>query len=116
MDRKVVLVVDDDDALRRAVLRGLSGLGVDLREASNGQEALDLLRGGLKPALILSDIDMPCLTGLELAERCRSEFPSVVFILTSGGGHKGKADALGIRYLPKPCEIPVLKATVSSVL
>lgn len=52
-------------------------------EASNGEEALALLQNGLKPDVVLTDINMPELDGLELAEKLREEFPQVkVAILT----------------------------------
>ena len=62
---KIVLLVEDDIDVRKALRRSLKNLGVEIREAINGLNALELIRGGLTPSLILSDIEMPAMNGLE---------------------------------------------------
>ena len=75
-----VLIVDDSKAMRMIVRRTLrqAGFDVDVTEASNGQEALDLLRDGAFDA-VLCDWNMPEMTGLELLEQVTEEAIKVPF-------------------------------------
>jgi two-component system chemotaxis response regulator CheY len=61
-----VLVVDDSMLIRHTVCRYLEGIGYDVEAATNGQEALDLLEGDYHPDLIVTDMQMPKVTGSEL--------------------------------------------------
>jgi PAS domain S-box-containing protein len=77
-----ILVVDDDETIRRAIRRTLQRQGWDVREASNGADALRLI-AELPPALILLDLMMPVMDGLEFLEHLRqdkgsAEIPVVV--------------------------------------
>jgi two-component system, probable response regulator PhcQ len=83
MEKKSLLIVDDEENVRRAVARALRGEGYDLRFASSGEEALKLLR--LEPAdMVLSDHMMPVMTGLELMREVRKEFPNTLRIILTG--------------------------------
>jgi putative two-component system response regulator len=62
---KRVLLVDDEPIQRLLLMRALEPLGVEVQEARNGQEALDLLRDSL-PHVVLTDLHMPIMDGLEL--------------------------------------------------
>ena len=69
-----VLIADDDETSRlflRSILEGIGGL--DVCEAVDGQQAWEMLDGGLEPRLCFIDIDMPRLTGLELLKRIRAD-------------------------------------------
>jgi CheY-like chemotaxis protein len=62
-----VLVVDDSMLIRHTVCRYLEGIGYSVEAATNGQEALDLLQDGeYHPDLIVTDLQMPKITGSEL--------------------------------------------------
>ena len=63
-----VLVVDDDDDSRGAILAMLEGKGYVAAEAANGAEAVRLLEKGLDPDLILTDLVMPVMSGWDLCE------------------------------------------------
>ena len=67
-----VLVADDDRIVRRIVVAKLSGLGYEVREAEDGQEALDLLEGGEVPDLLITDSLMPRINDLELVRSIRN--------------------------------------------
>ena len=81
-----VLVVDDEEELRQAVIErvrwGEAGFEV-VGEAENGVEALDLI-DELEPDLILTDIRMPMISGLELARRVREMRPATQIVILSG--------------------------------
>jgi CheY-like chemotaxis protein len=72
-----VLVVDDEPAVRHLAQAALRTLGYDVTVASGGREALRAVYGAATPALLLTAIDMPGMTGIELAARLTAERPSV---------------------------------------
>jgi two-component system, cell cycle sensor histidine kinase and response regulator CckA len=68
-DPKTILVVEDQDEVRGVIARALRWGGYAVIEAMDGQQALDLLAGGLRIDLLVADVVMPRLGGLQLAER-----------------------------------------------
>ena len=76
-DRHVILVVDDDHDLRESLREILESEGFETIGASNGKEAIDLLHGGggPRPRVILLDIMMPVMTGLDVVDRLRRDAP-----------------------------------------
>jgi two-component system, chemotaxis family, chemotaxis protein CheY len=76
---KTVLVVDDSTTMVMSLKTTLSLNGFRAETACNGREALDKLKGGLKPDLILTDINMPVMTGFELIRNVRA-MPGLKFI------------------------------------
>jgi CheY-like chemotaxis protein/DNA-directed RNA polymerase subunit RPC12/RpoP len=78
-----ILVVDDDEQIRQVSERVLSHCGYDVRTASHGFEALVLMRKAL-PDLIVSDLNMPNMSGFELLSIVRRRFPQVPVIAITG--------------------------------
>lgn len=113
---KTLLLVDDDPHVRRAMVRTLKHLEVEIREAINGQEALEMIRCGLTPALILSDIDMPYMNGFEFTEHRNLGFAQIPLILCSGGGHSKRAAELGVEYFEKGSDLQVLINRVKELI
>jgi DNA-binding response OmpR family regulator len=119
-----ILIADDDRIVRRIVVAKLSGLGYDLTQAEDGQEALRLLEGGFVPDLIITDSLMPRMTGLELARSIRSNPNSDVaklpiIMLTSRQGEHDVIEGLqtGLDdYVTKPFSPDELAARVRTVL
>ncbi len=119
-----ILIADDDRIVRRIVVAKLSGLGYDLAQAEDGQEALRLLEGGFVPDLIITDSLMPRMTGLELARSIRSNPNSDVaklpiIMLTSRQGEHNVIEGLqtGLDdYVTKPFSPDELAARVRTVL
>jgi two-component system chemotaxis response regulator CheY len=76
-----VLIVDDSKAMRMIVRRTLrqAGFDVDVTEATNGQEALEILRGGGGFDVVLCDWNMPEMTGIELLTKLTEESIDVPF-------------------------------------
>ncbi len=119
---KRILIIDDEEPLRRMLRQMLERNGFIVTEASNG--AVGLKMHGKEPFdLIITDIFMPEKEGLETIREFRREFPSVKIIAMSGGGKTGElsylslATALGAsRALAKPFERAQLLAAVTDLL
>ncbi len=119
-----VLVVDDSAAIRKILQRVLRQTGIEIRtilEAGDGQEAIELLKAH-KPALILTDINMPKMDGLQLlaAVKAAEEWRHipVVMITTEGGETKvGEAVKLGAAgYVRKPFTADQIKEKLADFL
>src|SRR5579864_9589674 len=72
--RHQVLIVDDDAAVRNSLSLLLKASGYEVTTAANGVEALAQLKSGL-PAVVLSDLNMPKMSGFELLSVVREQFP-----------------------------------------
>jgi len=80
-----ILIVDDEEDIRDALILVLESAGYDVRVASNGNEAVELQRK--QPAdLIITDIIMPQKDGVSTIKEISQEFPGVRIIAISGGG------------------------------
>lgn len=114
-----VLFVDDDPALLRALLRGLrSETAFDMFTASNAQEALSVLRKQ-SVDVIVSDIDMPGMSGLELLSTVRREYPEVVRMMITGEATTERALAAinegeVSRFFVKPFTVKAMHDTLLS--
>ena len=94
------LIVDDEPRILVYLRAVLQSAGFDTLEASNGSEALDVLRSErLKVEVIVSDVSMPIMSGLALAASVRAEFPEIPVILVSG---YAAVPVEGIPLLQKP--------------
>jgi len=117
-------VADDDRIVRRIVVAKLSGLGYEVKEAEDGQEALDLIVGGEVPDLLITDSLMPRMNGLELVRSIRSSPDGAlstlpVIMLTSRQGEHDVIEGLetGLDdYVTKPFSPDELVARVRTVL
>lgn len=81
-----VLVVDDNDLIRKSLVKRIDWEGMDLvcvGEAADGQEALEKIRE-LSPSIVITDVRMPIADGFYTIERCRANAPEVQFIIISG--------------------------------
>jgi DNA-binding response OmpR family regulator len=124
IDGSRIIIADDDRIVRRIVVAKLSGLGYEVREAEDGQEALDLLEGGEVPDLLITDSLMPRMNGLELVRSIRnspddglSALP--VIMLTSRQSERDVIEGLetGLDdYVTKPFSPDELVARVRTVL
>lgn len=82
--RKTILVVDDDGALRDVLVEFLTEQGYLVREAASGEEALTLLAQRPCIKLMLTDVRMPGMDGLELADRAEQQDDALKVIVMSG--------------------------------
>jgi two-component system, chemotaxis family, chemotaxis protein CheY len=103
---KSFLVVDDSATMRQLIIMTLKKMGcTSISEAPNGRAALDKLSAAV-PDVVLTDIDMPEMNGLDFIERARVDHPAVpIFILSTHGDEatRDKGLQLGANdYLTKP--------------
>jgi len=121
MGQKTILVVDDSSSVRNLVEFILDADGYKVLQAEDGQQAWNILQG-LKPNLVLSDCEMPNMTGLELLQRMREQerFDDVpIILLTSRRSEED--EVLGLKsgaddYIGKPVEPLKLQARVKKTL
>jgi DNA-binding NtrC family response regulator len=85
MDPKVILVVDDEEKMRKILRVGLTGQGLTVLEAAGGEEALRVCKQHQGPIhLLLIDVVMPGMSGVELAPQIMALRPDIKVILMSG--------------------------------
>jgi two-component system, cell cycle sensor histidine kinase and response regulator CckA len=111
-----VLVVDDETAVRRFAVRVLQREGYEVLEAADGLEALEMLRAGkVTVDLIVSDIVMPRMNGVELMQAVTESDPQIPVVLMSGYATAALSE-LGIAtpcsIVPKPFPAERLLAEV----
>jgi len=110
-----ILIVDDDPGQRSLLDSFLRGQGFATVLADSGERALELLPTG-KFAMLISDVRMPGLTGLETLQRARKTFPALpVLLVTAYADIREAVGAMrdgALNYLAKPIELDELLATV----
>ena len=113
-----VLVVDDEPPIRKLLRMGLGAQGYAILEAPNGKTALELLSQA--PDLIILDLGLPDMQGLDLLRTIRTKNDSVpVVVLSSRGDEAGKVQALDLGaddYLTKPFGMDELLARMRAAL
>lgn len=115
---KKVLVVDDDPSLRKMISIALRGM-FDLFEASDGGEALTVLKVQ-RPKLLLLDIAMPTMSGIEVLQAALHFDPSLIVIMLTGEDDVGVAkhalEMGAVMYMTKPFDVDDLRAEVKRLL
>ncbi|MCI0418251.1 MAG: response regulator transcription factor, partial [Acidobacteria bacterium] len=118
MSKPVVLVIDDEPQILRVMRASLPIRGYEVITASSGEEALDQLSKQV-PDLVILDLVMPEISGLELCRRIR-EFSSVpIIVLSAKGSESDKVAALDLGaddYVTKPFGMDELLARARAVL
>ncbi len=119
---KTVLVVDDSVSMRQMVSFTLTGAGYEVVEAGDGKEAVDKLNGGAKPNLVITDLNMPNMDGIELIKAVRGmaphKFTPILMLTTESSDAKKKegqgAGATG--WVVKPFNPEQMLATIKKVM
>ena len=117
-----VLLVDDEELIRRPMARFLGKRGAEVTEAGDGAAALERIRGGLEPQVILADLRMPRMDGAEFYERLLEEQPRLaerVLFLSGDITHlagRGLSDVPRDRVLVKPVELAELERRIGDFL
>lgn len=119
-----IMIVDDSPAMRRFIDRTIQLSGLDVTEcveAADGREALDILRAG-GADIVVSDINMPCMTGEELLQAIRDDTqlratPVLVVSTDSTDARMTRMMRLGARgYIKKPFTPEMLRGELERVL
>jgi two-component system KDP operon response regulator KdpE len=113
-----VLIVDDEPPIRKLLRMGLTAQGYEILDAPNGKTALELLKN--KPDLVILDLGLPDIQGLELLTLIRARIEAVpIIVLSSRGDEAGKVDALdrgADDYVTKPFGMEELLARMRAAL
>jgi two-component system, OmpR family, KDP operon response regulator KdpE len=118
MNSGSILVVDDEPQIRRVLRSTLSFRGYELAESASGEEALELARK-LKPDLILLDVNLPGMSGIETCRELRRFTVAPIIMLTVRNAERDKVVALDAGaddYVTKPFGIEELLARVRASL
>ena len=111
-----VLIVEDDENLRQVLLIQLRKEGYEARSAANGEEAIELLRESPHD-LVITDLQLPGISGIDLLKVVRAEYPSVLVILmTAFGTVQSAVEAMksgAYDYITKPVHPYELRALLS---
>jgi YesN/AraC family two-component response regulator len=85
VEKDRILVVDDEESAREMVAKIVNQIGYEVVTAKNGREALEILRN-TPSTIMITDIKMPEMDGLELIKSTRAEFPDTHIICMTGYG------------------------------
>ena len=114
-----ILITEDEDTLRMFVARALRLDGHETHEAGDGAEGLEKLHQGPFD-LLLSDIRMPVMDGIELAHQAAAKFPAMKILLMTGyAEQRERADDLSTKIVDvvqKPFALPDIRRAVASAL
>jgi len=118
-----VLVVDDEPDVRKVIKTTLTKAGYDVIEAEDGEKAIEVINEGENPLLmgvIISDIQMPKINGVEAIKYFQQQYPRVPIIVhTAFPAMEMAIDFLKkgvVDYLVKPVEIEILTSAVATAM
>ena len=111
--RHRILVVDDEEEVREILAETLEDFGYHVVTAGSGEEALPILRTDHDVALVITDVRMPGMSGLDLADEIRRRWPGMKIVLISGYFLPQSAPQ---RFLKKPFHMKELASIVRSEL
>ena len=114
-----LLLVEDDESLRRIVARHLRGQGFLVDEQASAEDAARVLNAGLRPAIVVLDLNLPGDTGWDLLRGpalAAAGSPPVVIASATTVSPKRLAEFRVAGYLPKPFPLETLVATVKRLI
>jgi two-component system response regulator VicR len=111
--RRRILVVDDDRPIRDVISTVLEEAGYEIRQAIHGSEAIALVDDA-QPDLIITDLMMPIIDGIELCRYAKAHGNIVVILMSSAP--PGVIDAGHDAFLPKPFSLDTLESLVAGLL
>ena len=117
-DHRRILVVDDEPQITRVLRTSLTSQGYDIRVANNGETALEILKDWTAD-LVITDLAMPVMDGVELCRRVRAKSEVPIIVLSVRGEERIKVQALDVGaddYVTKPFGINELLARVRASL
>jgi len=111
-----VLVVEDEILTRMATADYLRECGYRILEAANAEEARTLLRASEPIEVVFSDINIPGMDGIMLAQWIAKEFPDVQVVLTSGDFRNAPAARATAHFVEKPYDLDALGRLIKQLL
>lgn len=119
-----ILVIDDENAVRKIICDNLKLCGFQVTSAAGGDEGLNMIDPAHLPGVVITDIIMPGKSGLEVITEMRKRHPTVRLIAMSGGGRVKAADDLLEKaaelgadvVLSKPLDLDALEQAVYKLL
>ena len=116
MQLPTVLVVDDDDAVRRSLQRDLDRIGCTIHAADSASAAFEVLRKH-PVEIVIADNLMPGMTGLQFLRVVRQQYPQTIRIMLTGAPTlEAAVEAINVdevfRFIEKPWEIQDLKMAI----
>ena len=114
-----LLLVEDDESLRRIVARHLRGRGYDVVDVASAEDAVGALDGGIRPSLVLLDLNLPGDTGWDLLRGpalTDAGSPPVVIASATTVNPRRLEEFRVAGYLPKPFPLDTLVDTVERLL
>lgn len=121
MDKKTftVLVVDDEDDIREVLEIALADEGYKVLLAENGQKAMDIFHRD-RPSIIITDIKMPVMGGVELLKQVKQENPEIEVLMITGHGDMALTIASlkygAMDFITKPVNVDILTLSVSKAV
>lgn len=113
-----ILVVDDEPAILRALRTNLTARGYEVQAVQTGEEAVRHIQEGA-PDLVILDLMLPGMSGLEVCRRIRAESPVPIMVLSARGEERAKVHALDLGaddYVTKPFGMDELLARTRALL
>lgn len=113
-----ILIVDDEPQITRVLRRSLTSNGYDVRTAADGQSAMETFNDW-PPDLVVTDLSMPNMTGLELCKQLRAYSQVPIIVLSVRGEEQSKVEALDAGaddYVTKPFSMAELLARIRAAL
>jgi len=117
-EKQRILIVDDEPQITRVLRTSLTSHGYEVRSAADGISALETF-GDFSPDLVITDLSMPNLNGIELCRSLRQLSPVPILVLSVKGEEKAKVEALDAGaddYITKPFGIDELLARIRAAL
>jgi CheY-like chemotaxis protein len=115
-----VLVVDDEEPLRAIACEMLQYLGYTAEAAESGEAAVELVQNGASPDLVILDVIMPGIGGMEAFRRIRKARPDIKVLVATGFAERSAMDALvaeGVNgFVQKPYMIETLAERLKGLL
>jgi two-component system cell cycle sensor histidine kinase/response regulator CckA len=115
-----VLVVDDEEPILVVASEILSYLGYSVLTSPSGEEAVKCLQGGAKPDVVLLDIVMPGMNGIQTMRKLREIEPGIPILVSTGYSDRGAAKSLSEEgvdgFVNKPYHIETLAKQIQRIL
>ncbi len=116
--KKQILLVDDEQDIREVLAMALQDMGYDVIEAEDGEQALRIFREQ-RPAIVITDIKMPGIDGIELLQRIKESNPATEVIMITGHGDMSLAVSSfrkdAVEFITKPISVTDLSNALQKV-